>query len=422
MVLPSGGEARVADRSPVEADGPVRGWPFARPPEGDGRGRRAHDEAGHADHQAEPRDTLRRRRGDDGSRQASVGQTVAKPREVVRQVPGRRVPLLALLREAPFRDPSQRNRRIRRRRAEARRFLADDRRHRLRRARAREGAPARDHLVENRSEGKLVRPEIERLAERLLRRHVADRPQHDAGLRRGRNRRRLRHLARLAGRRGQLGEAEVQDLDDVLPRHHHVLGLQVAVDDSRGMRLGEPLGHLPADSQELLQRQRPGRQELAQIVPVDEFHRHPRHAVRRADVENGDDVGVAQRGGRAGLLLETLEPLLVCCEIRGKDLDRDVPAQPRVPRPVNLAHPAGADGRDNLVWTESRAGGERHEWRDLVKSPASRKPRASGFPSRLLAGTATTRRVPPPAAMPDSRRLRYTDPVEQWPSGSGRRS
>ncbi len=142
--------------------------------------------------------------GGGGSREAPVGEAVAQPRQVVREISRRCIALLALLREAALHDPAQRHGGARRRLGQRFRLLADDRRHRLRRARAREGAPARDHFVEHRSEGKLVRPEIENLAERLLRRHVADRPQHDAGLRRGRDRRRLRHLARLAGRRRQL--------------------------------------------------------------------------------------------------------------------------------------------------------------------------------------------------------------------------
>ena len=41
-----------------------------------------------------------------------------------------------------------------------------------------------------------------------------------------------------------------------------------------------------------------------------------------------------------------------------QDLDRDGALEPRVPRPVHLAHAAGADRREDLVGAETRSGGE----------------------------------------------------------------
>ena len=45
----------------------------------------------------------------------------------------------------------------------------------------------------------------------------------------------------------------------------------------------------------------------------------------------------------------------------GKHLDGDVAAEPRVVGAVDLAHAAGADGRDDLVRAEARAN-ERVHW------------------------------------------------------------
>ena len=42
----------------------------------------------------------------------------------------------------------------------------------------------------------------------------------------------------------ELGQAEVDDLDVPRLREHHVLRLEVAVDDAAGVGLGEPLRHL----------------------------------------------------------------------------------------------------------------------------------------------------------------------------------
>ena len=47
-------------------------------------------------------------------------------------------------------------------------------------------------------------------------------------------------------------------------------------------------------------------------------------------------------------------------EAVGEDLDRDVAVEPRVARPVDLAHSAGAERRQDLVGAEAGSGSERH--------------------------------------------------------------
>jgi len=42
-----------------------------------------------------------------------------------------------------------------------------------------------------------------------------------------------------------------------------------------------------------------------------------------------------------------------CCHVRGQDLDRDRPIEPRVMRFINLAHTAGPEARPELVGTEA---------------------------------------------------------------------
>ena len=78
-------------------------------------------------------------------------------------------------------------------------------------------------------------------------------------------------------------------------------------------------------------------------------------------------------------------------EVRRQDLDRHRALQPRVPRPIHLSHPARADRRDDLVRSESGAGGKRH----LFASSASQ------LVTRVIAGetsspiaSATSRRFP----------------------------
>ena len=81
---------------------------------------------------------------------------------------------------------------------------------------------------------------IDRMAERLLRRHVRDRAQHHPGHRDLR----LGHLGGAAAILDELGEAEVEDLDQAALGAHQVRALDVAVDDAARVRLVERFGDL----------------------------------------------------------------------------------------------------------------------------------------------------------------------------------
>ena len=74
---------------------------------------------------------------------------------------------------------------------------------------------------------------------------------------------------------------------------------------------------------------------------------------------NGDDAGVVESGHGLRFALEPLAPFGVA---RGRDrqeLERHEPVQPRVARLIHFAHTARAEGGDDFVRTETRAGGER---------------------------------------------------------------
>ena len=73
------------------------------------------------------------------------------------------------------------------------------------------------------------------------------------------------------------------------------------------------------------------------------------------------DVGMIQRGERLRFALEPRDPLGIGREQLGQDLDRDVAIELRVARAVDLAHPARAEGGENLVRSEASAGRKRHE-------------------------------------------------------------
>jgi hypothetical protein len=232
---------------------------------------------------------------------------IAQAGEVARQVAGRREAVLRVLGEAAFRDPAQRRGRPRVEARDRLRVFADDGGERLGGRRALERPRPGRHLEQDRSERELVAPEVGRLARGLLGRHVADRAEHHA-----RPGDRSRHRGLLRGLRvvqlGQLGEAEVEDLDVAVLRDHDVVGLEVAVLDPCRVRLGERVGHLHGDLERLARRELPAGQQVAQRAALDQLHRDPGDTRVLADVEHRDDVRVVERGGRARLLLEARAP------------------------------------------------------------------------------------------------------------------
>ena len=87
-----------------------------------------------------------------------------------------------------------------------------------------------------------------------------------------------------------------------------------------------------------------------QVSNRDGLGRRGRRATRRrrvADVVERADVRVGQGGDRARLPIEPLPRLAILGRVPRQDLDRHGSIETRIPRPVDLAHTAGAEaGRD----------------------------------------------------------------------------
>src|SRR6185503_11445717 len=60
------------------------------------------------------------------------------------------------------------------------------------------------------------------------------------------------------------------------------------------------------------------------------------------------------------LALEARAQIGATCELRRQDLDGDAAVEPGVACAVDLPHPARAERRNDLVWTEARSWGEFH--------------------------------------------------------------
>src|SRR5438874_1124969 len=120
------------------------------------------------------------------------------------------------------------------------------------------------HSLTHRAETEKIGAVVGVLSLHLLRRHVADRTHHHAGLG-------LRGQGRGVGRNralgaGELGQTEVQNLHPTVARDKNILRLQIAVDDSLLMRRRQTTRHVLGVFGGFAQRQRPGTQPLAQCL------------------------------------------------------------------------------------------------------------------------------------------------------------
>jgi hypothetical protein len=68
---------------------------------------------------------------------------------------------------------------------------------------------------------------------------------------------------------------------------------------------------------------------------------------------------MVQDSGGSRFLLEAPEAVGIARERRGQDLDRDLPSEAVVARPIDLPHPSGADLAEDLVRAEAGTGRER---------------------------------------------------------------
>ena len=173
---------------------------------------------------------------------------------------------------------------------------------------------AGDHLVQHDAKRPDVSTPIDRLALSLFRRHVGGRTQNGGGTRRDGDR------GAVKGRLVQdLGQAEVEHLDQPAGRQHHVGRLQIAMDDAFLVRSFERDGNLCRDRQRLVHRDRATRKALGEIVTFDEFHHQGGHAPALLEPVDGGNVRMVQRGEDFSFALKTSEPIVVSPE-RGRKI------------------------------------------------------------------------------------------------------
>jgi hypothetical protein len=184
-----------------------------------------------------------------------------------------------------------------------------------------EGNGAGQHLEGDDPDRIDVRPLVQLLPQRLLRRHVLRRPEEHRGERQA--------LVELPP-----GEAEVEDRDGAGGVDNDVLRLQVAMKDPQPVdRAGSP-DDLTQDRHGLHGgNPLPLVDQVPEVLAVDVLHRDERVVAAHAVVVHPRHVRVLDLPVQLDLALEPgQERLLVTLDVRGQDLDGDHLVQLRVER------------------------------------------------------------------------------------------
>ena len=196
----------------------------------------------------------------------------------------------------------------------------------------------------------------------LLRRHIPECAEHGAGS--GGNAPDTRHVGR--ARFDRLGQTEIENLHVLVARDHHVLGLEIAMHDAARMRSGHTLCDLECVRDRASGRQCAAFEAGPQRFAVDELGDDERGVAVADELEDRQDVRMRQPGDAHRLALEPREPGRIGRQLRGEHLDGHVAIEPRIARPIDVAHPAGADGGDDFIVSKTGAGRQRHRDRSLT--------------------------------------------------------
>ena len=214
-----------------------------------------------------------------------------------------------------------------------------------------EGGLARRRFVKDRRERVLVARGGGVLhPERLLRRHVADRPCHEL--------RRRERQGHVPVRVGGLREAEVHqngaDATVLVAREEDVRRLDVAMEHASVVRVRERRGdgNQEAEGARNAEDMLVGEEE-AEVLAGQDLHDQVRDPLCRPDVEHGGDVRVTQARRDPPLPEEAADHLLVVREVIVEALQRDVLAEARVHGLEDAGGGPPPHAPNDLVWPRS---------------------------------------------------------------------
>ena len=158
----------------------------------------------------------------------------------------------------------------------------------------------------------------------------------------------------------RLGQAEVHQLDASLGCHHDVLRLDVTMDDTVGVCVGERFGQLDGEV-ECLAFALASSQAIGEGLAVQPLHHQIIDVPIRSDLEQRADVRMIEPGRHLRFVPEAFTTAPGGRRLRIEDLDGDLAPEPWVGGEVDLAHTSASKNRDNDVRTDRRTRGQRQE-------------------------------------------------------------
>ena len=207
----------------------------------------------------------------------------------------------------------------------------------------RERSSARQHFIQHDAETENVRTRVKGFSAHLFGRHIGERPDHRARLRRRPFFRKRFAFAvnQLTGRRGEFGDAEIENFHDSVQTNHNIFRFYIAMHDAGGVRGGERESRLLGNFERVNQRQFAAADSFAQSFALDKFGCQKMRVAFAGKFVNGQDIRMIERRNRLRLALETLEPFRVGDKTGGQNLERDRAIQlaylaPDKPRPFRL--------------------------------------------------------------------------------------
>ena len=150
-------------------------------------------------------------------------------------------------------------------------------------------------------------------------------------------------------------ETKIEHLDQPILGDHDVSGLEVAMNNARGMRLRQRVRNLNAISDGFTQFELALLDHRRQRRPAHVLHYDEVGVVLGVDFVDGDDIGMIERGSRHGLTLEAGASSLGQRAIGRKNFDGNVAIKPGIMRAINHAHSACPNIRENVVMREPSA-------------------------------------------------------------------
>jgi hypothetical protein len=132
------------------------------------------------------------------------------------------------------------------------------------------------------------------------------------------------------------------------------------------VRRFKSVGDLASDGQRIRLREWPPRNPICQGRALDQLHDQRACDARLFEAVDLCDMGMVQGGQRLCFAFETPTPLGIGGKGLGENLQRDVAIQLRIARAVDFAHSSCANGVEDLVRAEARAGSQRHR---AVRNP-----------------------------------------------------